>query len=171
MKLSDFLEAVDYKVTETSKFLWDCFGDKAQTFSYWNGESSDSSIDISCTSDLVTQVVYMVEVWSPESNAVYIWGDPEYLESYIQEAKLRNVSPMFGDEETDSVLFSSENAILEVCKSEMSINTPDKPTVEIEIELPDDLLFDAMMLAHGEDITFNEYVNKVLTSFMEKHNA
>ena len=36
--LKDFMEVVDYRVTEGSEFTWTCFGPAAYTLSAWNGD-------------------------------------------------------------------------------------------------------------------------------------
>jgi hypothetical protein len=42
-------------------------------------------------------------------------------------------------------------------------------TVEIEIELPDDILLNLCLLAHEKDITLNQFCNKILKEYTEKH--
>ena len=39
----------------------------------------------------------------------------------------------------------------------------------IEIDLDDDLLFELFMLAHKQDITFNQLVENILREFLENN--
>lgn len=39
---------------------------------------------------------------------------------------------------------------------------PEQKTVEIELEIEDGLLFELMKMAHEADLTFNEYVRRIL---------
>jgi hypothetical protein len=41
-------------------------------------------------------------------------------------------------------------------------------TISITIELPDYILLEAMILAHKEDMTFNEWCNKVLKEMIKE---
>lgn len=40
--------------------------------------------------------------------------------------------------------------------------------VDMEIEIEDDLLFKAMLSAHEQDITLNDYIQRILRSYVEK---
>ena len=42
---------------------------------------------------------------------------------------------------------------------------------DIEVDLPEDLLFNAMLEAHKQDITFNEFARQAITAMMEKHDG
>ncbi len=39
----------------------------------------------------------------------------------------------------------------------------------IEVDLDDDLLFELFMLAHKQDITFNQLVENILKEFLENN--
>jgi hypothetical protein len=38
----------------------------------------------------------------------------------------------------------------------------------VTLDLPEDLVFKLMLMAHEEDITFNQFVNKILKEELEK---
>ena len=59
--LKEFMEVVDYRITEGSDYTWQCFGEEAKpyTLSAWNGNQDGWSFNI--TFDTRTQEVYMVE--------------------------------------------------------------------------------------------------------------
>jgi hypothetical protein len=42
--------------------------------------------------------------------------------------------------------------------------------VDVELELPDDLLFELMKLAHEKDITLNQLVNDIIREELSKEN-
>ena len=39
----------------------------------------------------------------------------------------------------------------------------------IEVDLDNDILFELFMLAHKQDITFNQLVENILREFLENH--
>ncbi len=39
----------------------------------------------------------------------------------------------------------------------------------IEVDLPDDILFACMKLAHEQDITFNQFVENILREYIERN--
>lgn len=40
--------------------------------------------------------------------------------------------------------------------------------MEVTIDIPNDLLFRLMLMAHEQDITLNKLINKILKEFMDK---
>lgn len=171
MKLSEFLRVINYEITLSEKYKWECFGNRAQSITFWNGLSSEKGIDISCVYDLVTQRVYSVETWDHENHIVYCWIDPAYRNAFFQEAKDRGVSPALGslDFGVSEEIFAEED-ILDICSVEFNKNKASESYTDIEVDLPEDLLLQAMLEAHKQDITFNEFARQALAAMMEKHN-
>jgi len=50
------------------------------------------------------------------------------------------------------------------------MSNTDRPE-EIEINIPDDVLFSLMLLAHERDITFNQLCNEILREQLDKEQT
>ena len=57
--LKEFMEVVDYRITEGSNYMWDCYGPNSYSLDSWNGEQEGHSFTI--IFDTKTQVVYEVQ--------------------------------------------------------------------------------------------------------------
>ena len=79
--LGEFLNLIDYKVSDGSDFLWKCFGPNAYEYSY--DKPSEYSFDI--IFDTVDRLVYMVVLGTMDKT--YHWINTEYQEAYQAEYK------------------------------------------------------------------------------------
>ena len=64
-----------------------------------------------------------------------------------------------------STLFAYDDHSTMIIVPEHEVNNYE--TVEFELE--HDLLFDALLLAHEQDITFNEFISNTLREFLDKN--
>lgn len=90
----------------------------------------------------------------------------DYPEDYLDEAveQLRSEAKMPGE----FILIPTEvitNFIRQVADLEGEIH--DSHQVDMPIDIPDDLLFDAMKLAHQRNITFNQYIEEALLELIK----
>ena len=87
-KIKDFLEAINYKLSDSNEYLWDCFGHEVYQLNSHVLKHCSASI----TYDSRNQTVYKMEVWD-ESNIdnlkAYRWINPKYLLSFKLECKKR----------------------------------------------------------------------------------
>jgi hypothetical protein len=87
--IKDFMEVVDYRITEGSDFLWQCFGPNVYCLDSWNGDHDGHSIGI--TFDTKNQTVYKFEAHDYSRNNSYRWTHPDWKEIAANEAKIRGV--------------------------------------------------------------------------------
>lgn len=164
--VKEFMEVVDYRITEGSDYGWDCFGPHAYTLSSWNGEHDGHSLSI--TFDTQHQTVYQVEAFDYQNNRAYRLMHSDCVEDYQNEADMRQVDP---DEAWDGVKFvdlETEEDWLN--KAQAIVIGEDYDTrVDIPLRLDDDHLFELMKQAHERDMTFNEFVEQALKDFIEDH--
>ncbi len=164
--LKEFMEVIDYRITEGSDYCWDCFGSHAYTLTSWNGLHDGHSLSI--TFDTQHQTVYQVEAFDYKNNRAYRLMHPDCIDDYQNEADMRQVDP---DEAWDNVEFvdlETEEDWLK--KAQAIIVGEDYDTrVDIPLRLDDDQLFELMKQAHERDITFNEFVEQALKHFVEQY--
>lgn len=160
MKIEDFLKAIHYKISEGTKFQWECFGKNARIIDY-GGE--DPRYDISCTFDYITGEVFILDFYDYDREVEYRFINPNYRDAYDSEAKLRGIDP--NDEHTDTDIktidIDLESDIMEKIKNAVEGREYDS-RVTIEIDLPEDVLFSLMKMAHKKDITLNQLFEEIL---------
>lgn len=157
--IKDFMECVDYRITEGSDYLWQCFGPNAHSLDCWNGEYDGFSIGI--VFDTKTTTVYKFEAHDYSKQNSYRWVHPDWKEAYFAESKNRGVDIKEAYDDVNYVDIDLTDDILQ--KATHIVMGIDYDTrVQVPLDLPDNLLNKLFRLAHEEDLTLNEYVEKIL---------
>jgi hypothetical protein len=160
--LKEFMEVIDYRVTEGSDYTWPCFGDEAKpyTLSAWNGDHDGWSFNI--TFDTGTQEVYMVESCDYKRGRAYRLINSDFKQDYFDYANQHN--PKYRDAAWDDIDYTDLEEDDDWIQKALAIrNDEDYDTrVSVPLELPDDALFHLMKMAHEQDITLNQMVEKLL---------
>lgn len=165
MQLKDFMEAVNYRITEGSEFCWSCFGPNAYRLDSWNGDQDGYTISI--VFDTVTQSVYCVEAWDYLNNRAYRWMNPVNKEAHDTEAINRNIDPKNAWDEVNFVDLEVEADFWEKTRAIVAGEEYDT-RVQVEVEFDDEVLFGVMKMAHDRDITFNQLVEEVLRTEVDR---
>lgn len=164
--LKQFMDVIDYRITEGCDYTWDCFGPNAYSLTSWNGEHDGHSFSI--TFDTQYQTVYQVEAFDYQNNRAYRLMHPDCIEDYQNEADMRQVDP---DEAWDNVKFVDLETEEDWLKKAQAIALGEDydTRVDIPLRLDDDHLFELMKQAHERDMTFNQFVEQALKEFIEDH--
>ena len=165
MLLKTFMEIVNYRITEGSDYGWQCFGPNAYTLDSWDGRHEDGH-SLAITFDTRTQVVYSVEACDYKNNRAYRIINPAFKDKHDAEVGMRGLS----DEAWDDVNWCDlevEEDFEE--KARAIVAGEDYDTmVSVPLDLPEDLLLEAAMNAHRQNITLNAYINNALMEMMEE---
>lgn len=157
--IKDFMECVDYRITEGSDFLWQCFGPNAHSLDCWNGEHDGYSIGI--VFDTKNTTVYKFEAHDYAKGNSYRWVHPDWREIHNKEAKNKDVDIT---EAYDDVKFVdielSEDILEKATHIVMGIDYDER--VQIPLDLPESLMNKLFRIAHDQDITLNELVENIL---------
>lgn len=166
--LKDWMEIVEYKVTEGSDYCWNSFGSDAYRLDSWNQEQDGYSIGI--VFDRLNQTVYTVEACDYKNNRAYRLINPDYKTQYDQESKDRDVDidqawddVNYVDLETDEDFVRKAKAIV------AGLDYDTKVTVPIELSASD--LLALFKQAHEMDITFNQYVEHILNKKIKEEQV
>ncbi len=100
--IKDFLDLINYKISEGSKYCWQCFGENAFCFDYWDREND---IAAGMIFDTETHVVYHVTTANEQTDIAYRWTHPDWRKTYAQEVIDRGVP----DKAWDDVAFIDIN--------------------------------------------------------------
>lgn len=162
--MRDFMETVDYRITEGSEYGWACYGPNAYQLDSWNGDQDGHSIGI--VFDIVTQVIYQMEAHDYKNNRAYRWFHPDFKKKYEAETKKRMIDQ---DEAWDDVKYTELDVVEDMLeKARAIVDSRDYDTrVRIPIELSDQELMVLFKMAHERDMTFNDFVEEVLTEALK----
>ena len=145
--LKEFMEITNYRITEGSEYY--AYGG-AYALSSWNGEHDGYSMEI--IFDQKTQVVYEVQACDYKNNRAYrcindayknesrdkeAWDDVDWIDLELDDDWIQKATAVIAGEDYDT-------------------------RVTIPLDLPEAELMVLFKAAHAEDMTFNNFVEKVL---------
>ena len=168
--IKDFMEVVNYRITEGSEYCWVCFGPKAYCLTSWNGEQDGHSLNL--VFDTKTQEVYQVDVCDYANQKAYRWTNPTYVQAYKDEAKTRLMDYDYawdGDDGKPVKYVELEVAEDFIEKATAIVNDEDyDERIQVPLDLNKDELYQLMLQAHERDITLNQLVIEVLTARLDE---
>ena len=148
--MKEWMELVDYKITEGSEYY---ANEKTlYSLSSWNGKHDGYSFNI---------------VFDPrEDHLVYTVEVCDYKNSRAYRRKIADY-PYDSEEAWDGVNFIELETDDDFMQKAMAIkNGEDYDTrVVIPIDLPDELCYQLMKMAHERDMTFNDFVCMVTEEY------
>ena len=159
--MKEWMELVDYKVTEGSDYCWDCYGPNSYTLDSWNGVHGEGGFVFSIVFSTKTQKVYEVTVCDYTHDRAYRMINPNNVENHREEAESKSVLVNQAWEDID---YTDLEVVTDFIQKGLSIKAgEDYDTgVLVPIDLPEDLLLKAALEAHKQNITLNAYINSIL---------
>jgi hypothetical protein len=163
--LRDFMETVNYRITEGSEYMWRCYGAHAYRLDSWNQEQDGHSVSI--TFDTRTHVVYEVSAYDYSRNRAYRLINPDYRQAHSDEAIEKNVLENQAWDDVNYIDLETDEDFL--AKARAIVDGEDYDTrVSVPLTLPDDSLFELMKLAHQADQTLNQFVEQILRDAIDR---
>ena len=164
--LKEFMEAVNYRITEGSEYGWQCYGPNAYALDSWNGEQDGHSAGI--VFDTRTQEVYQVTAYDYTRERAYRLINPAYKEMHDEEGQDRGSNTKEAWEDVEYTDLETEADFIE--KLTAIVNEEDYDTrVEIPVDFSDEELLTYMKLAHEKDVTFNQLIEEALREAIARH--
>jgi len=159
ISLKEFMELVDYRITEGSEYCWNCYGSNAYSLSYWNQDHDGHSFCI--IFDTCTHEVYEVQACDYKHDRAYRLINPDYKDKYNNESVDREINPNEAWDDVDYVDLDVEDDFIQ--KAQAIIAGEDYDTrVSVPVVFSDEELLKYMKMAHDRDMTFNEFVEEAL---------
>ena len=154
--LKQWLETVEYKISEGQQYGWDCFGPNAFIMDAAGANANSCCIVF----DTVDHTVYEVSASDETNGRYYRLINPSWVDAYHAEEKRRHISDWddsvtYVDLETDEDYLEKAAAILKGQSYDQRIVLP--------LDIGSDTAFALMRMAHERDITFNQLMTEILT--------
>ena len=172
MKLPTVLCAFNYHISGGEQFMWKCYPDARYL------TLSSEHAEVSVLYSTVDQTVYEATVdVAPGVNTdlaaledvlVYRWMNPEWKEAHDIESVERGFDPKNAFDDIEWVDLEVEDDFLSKARNMFDGKFDFDKRVQVEIDLPDDLILFIAKQAHELDITFNQYISQLLERELPK---
>jgi len=166
--MKEWMELVDYKITEGDAYGWQCYGSNSYMLSSWNGEHGQGGYSFNIVFSTKTQKVYEVEVCDYTRNRAYRMINPDYVKKHRKEAESLNVNLNQAWDDVEFVDLEVDDDFMQKCLA-IKAGEDYSTDVSIPLTLPDDELFVLMKLAHERNITFNQLCNEAIQAAIDSH--
>jgi hypothetical protein len=165
--MKEFMELVDYRITEGAPYGWQCYGSDAYCLDSWNGDQDGHSLSI--IFDSKDQTVYEVQAHDYLHQRAYRMINEDFAKKMKKEAKHRNVDKKEAWEDVDYVDLDVDDDFIQKCLA--IVEGEDYDTrVEVPLDLDRDTIYELMQQAHEQDITLNQLVERILTDVIDRHH-
>lgn len=163
--LKQWMEVVNYRITEGGEYGWNCYGNKPYMLDSWNGKMDGHSFSIIFDTD--TQEVYEVQAHDYVNNRAYRMIHPEYRDSHRKKAKEMGY---FSDMAWDDVNYTDLEVEEDWLEKATAIANEQEydDRVQVPIDFSDEELLKYMKMAHDRDMTFNAFVEEALRHALEE---
>jgi hypothetical protein len=165
--MKEWMEIVDYRITEGCEYCWECYGNKAYQLDSWNGDQDGFSFCI--IFDTYDQTVYEVQAHDYTNQRAYRMINEDYAKKMRKESKRRNIDK---DEAWDDVRYTTlevDDDFIQKCLAIKAGEDYDT-RVSVPIDLDDSTIFQMMKMAHERDITLNEFVEDMLRQYIDTYH-
>lgn len=162
--LKDFMETVDYKITEGSEYCWQCFGPNAYRLDSWNQEQEGHTISI--VFDTCTQEVYEATAYDYRHNRAYRLINPNFKSAHDAESTDRDVDLNQAWDDVNYIDLDTDEDFLEKAAAIVADEEYDT-RVQMPVNFTDAELLTYMKMAHERDMTFNELVEMALRAAID----
>lgn len=164
--MKEWMELVDYRITEGGDFGWQCYGSNAYQLDSWNGEQDGHSFTI--TFDTRDQTVYEVQAHDYVHNRAYRMVNPEFQKKMRKEAKRRDVDRAEAWDDVDYVDLEVDDDFIQKCLA-IAAGEDYDTRISVPVDFSDTELLKYMKLAHESDMTFNDFVTDALSEALKNY--
>lgn len=165
--MKEWMELVDYKITEGGDFGWQCYGPNAYCLDSWNGVHGKGGYSFSIVFSTKTQKVYEVSVCDYTNDRAYRMIAEDKQKKHTKEAKELEVNLNQAWDDVDYVDLEVDDDFIQKCLAIKDGEDYDT-RISVPLDLPDDLLLEAAMNAHRQGITLNDYINNALMELVDE---
>lgn len=162
--LETAMKIAKYKISESSEYMWKCYGPNAMYLNFDHNKNSSFSIVF----DTENQTVYEACVFDCVKDTCYRIHHPDFYDAHKYEAESRNVNPLHAYDEVNFIELEKDEDFIEKATAIMNGEEYDE-RILVDLDLTDDEMYVLMRQAHEMDMTFNNYIAYLLNNFIEKN--
>ena len=168
--IKEWMELVDYKITEGDTYGWQCYGPNAYQLNSWNGVHGKGGHSFSIVFSTKSQKVYEVSMCDYTNDRAYRMINTKFQEKHRKEAMERGVNL---NEAWDDVDYVELDVVDDFIQKALAIRAGEDydTRVQVEVDFSDEELLQYMKLAHQRDMTFNELVEEALRHAISEYEA
>jgi predicted HicB family RNase H-like nuclease len=166
--MKEWMELVNYRITEGSDYCWECYGTHAYSLDSWNGDHNGHSFTI--TFDTKTQEVFEVQAHDYVHQRAYRMINPDYAKKHKKECKRKDVDLNEAWDDVNYVDLDVDDDFIQKCLAIREGEDYDT-RVQMSVDFSDEDLLQYMKIAHERDITFNQLVEDALRHAIEEVEA
>jgi ribosomal protein S18 len=168
--MKEWMELVDYKITEGSDYMWSCYGPNAYTLDSWNGVHGVGGYSFSIVFSTKSQKVYEVSMCDYTNDRAYRMINPKNVEKHRKEAEHKSV---LANQAWDDVDYVDLDVVDDFIQKALAIKAGESydTRVSVPVDFTDEELLKYMKLAHERDMTFNEFVEEALQCALDEVKA
>ena len=168
--MKEWMELVDYKITEGSDYGWSCYGPNSYTLDSWNGVHGTGGYSFSIVFSTKSQKVYEVSMCDYTNNRAYRMINPKNQEKHRKEAEHKSV---LANQAWDDVDYVDLDVLDDFIQKALAIRAGESydTRVQVPVDFSDEELLQYMKLAHQRDMTFNELVEEALRLAISEYEA
>ena len=168
--MKEWMELVDYKITEGGDYGWQCYGPNSYTLDSWNGVHGTGGYSFSIIFSTKTQKVYEVNMCDYTNDRAYRMINPKNVEKHRKEAESKSV---LANQAWDDVNYIDLDVDDDFIQKALAIKAgePYDTRVSVPIDFTDQELLAYMKIAHERDITFNQLIEDALREAIAKYGS
>ena len=156
MNLETLLKTFDYKISDGTEYLWKSY--PSARYIDLRSEFAEAQIVFST----IDQTIYETSISSDDY--LYRWRNPEFIAAHDSEAESREIDPSIAWDDVKYINLEVETDFLEKAKAVFNGSDDFDKRVEIELDLPEDEIFQLAMMAHKKDITLNQLLTDLIVA-------
>ena len=168
ISMKEWMELVDYKITEGGVYGWSCYGPNSYTLDSWNGVHGAGGYSFSIVFSTKTQKVYEVSMCDYTNDRAYRMIAENKQEKYRKEAESKSELANQAWDDVDYVDLDVDDDFIQKALAIRAGESYDT-RVQVAVDFSDEELLQYMKIAHERDITFNELVENALRQVIESH--
>ena len=168
--MKEWMELVDYKITEGGDYGWGCYGSNSYTLDSWNGVHGVGGYSFSIVFSTKSQKVYEVSVCDYTNDRAYRMINPKNVDKHNKEAEHKSVLANQAWDDVDYIDLEVVDDFIQKCLAIRAGETYDT-RVQVPVDFSDEELLQYMKIAHERDITFNELVEDALRHAIGEYEA
>jgi hypothetical protein len=168
LTIKEWMELVDYKITESGQYGWSCYGPNAYCLDSWNGVHGKGGYSFSIVFSTKSQKVYEIQVSDYTNNRAYRMINTKYADKHAKEVLNRGEYANIAWDDVEYVDLEVDDDFIQKALA-IKAGTNYDTRVQVQVEFSDEELLKYMKIAHERDITFNTLIEEALRSAIEDY--